>query len=115
MLGLLCPEGSIMKIFTPPALGPRVDFVCFTTLNCFQYSLQENCLGELIYMSNIILWYYVGNICNTSLVLWKHQVNLIMGKLSIRNLGFSSVLIIQELSLLSFAIINLRGVSTKLS
>ena len=64
---------------------------------------------------NIILWYYVGNICNTSLALGKHQVNLIMAKLSIRNLGFSLVLIIQNLSLLSFAIINLRGVSTKLN
>ena len=47
----MCPEGIFVKVFNPPALGPRVDFVYFTitALNCFEYSLQENCLGWIIW------------------------------------------------------------------
>ena len=48
MLGLLCPECSIVKVFTPPpALRSCVCICAFykTTLNCLEYSLQEKCLG----------------------------------------------------------------------
>ena len=50
---VLCPEGSFVKVFNPPPPCVRsTRWFCvlyITTLNCFEYSPQENCLGWIIW------------------------------------------------------------------
>ena len=49
----------------PPALSPRVVFVKFA--NCFECSLQENCLGwimlHFIWFKRHMFWHYVVYVC----------------------------------------------------
>ena len=65
MLGLLCGEGSIVKIFSPPALIHALFSCCLHKK--FKYSLQENCLGWIMFnfcwFKRYIFWYYVAYVC----------------------------------------------------
>ena len=69
MLGRLCPECSIVKIFPPPVLGPHVCIRVFfkTSLNCLEYSLQEkNVLGGycvIFFGKKLILLYCHAYVC----------------------------------------------------
>ena len=52
MLGLRCPEGSIVKIFSPPCIKSTRCFrvVVIPSSNCLEYSLQENCLDWIMFI-----------------------------------------------------------------
>ena len=63
MLGLLCPECSIVKISPPPALGPRVCIrvVCKTTLNCLENFVGGYC--DIFFGNKLILLYCDAYVC----------------------------------------------------
>ena len=88
MLGLLCPECSIVKISPPPVLGPHLYIRVFwkTTLNCLEYSLQENVLGGycvIFFGKKHLLLYCDAYVCIAFVVPKVHWQTIYCGKFTV--------------------------------